>query len=311
VKFLFALVSIAFAAVGQDYRVDAAWPQLPAGMTLGQVTGVAVDAKNQVWVFHRDNARPILCFDGKTGKLLKTIGAGLIENAHGLSVDPEGNLWITDLARHQILKLDPDGKVLFTLGEKGKAGWDAEHFNRPTMAAFDREGNAYIGDGYGNSRVVKFTKDGKFLFEWGKKGTGPGEFNIPHSIAIDAQGNVLVCDRANRRVQVFDAQGKFLTEWKSEALGRPWGIVNGPRGTFFIVDGGDEADVKGEPRPQPRSRLLQVDSKGNVLGTWGSYGKEAGNMVWAHDIAIGRDGAIYVGEVNDGKRVQKFVPVRK
>jgi peptidylamidoglycolate lyase len=302
-----------FAALGlaaQEYRVDPVWPKLPEGMKLGQVTAIGVDGKDRVWVFHRDNERPILCFDGRSGKLLKTIGAGLVENAHGLSVDPEGNLWITDLKRHQILKLDENGRVLFTLGEKGVAGWDATHFNRPTMAAFDRNGDAYIGDGYGNSRVAKFSKDGKFLFEWGKKGTGPGEFNIPHSIAISREGNVVVCDRANARIQVFDAKGKFLEQWKSPELGRPWGIAAAQDGTYFVVDGGDEADVKGDPSVKPRSRLLKVDATGKVLGSWGAHGKEPGNMIWAHDLALGRDGAVYVGEVNDGCRIQKFIPVK-
>ncbi len=164
-----------------------------------------------------------------------------------------------------------------------------------------------MGDGYGNSRVARFSAQGKYLGEWGKAGSGPGEFQIPHGIAVDRSGLVYVADRGNARVQVFDAHGSYLREWKSPALGRPWAIAVAPDGTFFVADGGDE----GENAGAPRSRVLQVDAQGKILAQWGGYGREAGNFVCAHDLAVGADGAIYVGDVKGGRRVQKFVPRKR
>lgn len=307
-SFLFLLLT-ALTVWGQSeqWRVVESWPQLPAGMKLKQVTSVAVDKKDRVWLFHRDNDNPILCFEGTSGKFVKSIGRGLIENAHGLSLDADDNLWITDLARHQVMKLDQDGRVLLTLGEKGVAAWDSGHFNRPTMVAFTAKGELLIGDGYGNSRVGRYTAAGKYLGEWGKKGEGPGEFNIPHSIAIDKAGLIYVCDRGNRRMQIFDATGKYLREWKSEELGRPWGVAIAKDGTLFVVDGGDEAEGgKGQ-----RSRVLHLTAEGKKIAEFGSFGKGAGEMIWPHDLALGKDGAVYVGEVQNGQRIQKFIRVKK
>jgi peptidylamidoglycolate lyase len=303
-KFAVALAfAFSLAAADPRYQLVPNWPQLPPDLTLGPVTGVSVDAKNRVWVFHRHKEKPILCFDGKSGKLLKALGGGLIENAHGLTVGPDANLWLTDLNFHQVLVMSPDGKLLQRWGEQGKPAWDSTHFNRPTMVAFGPDKVVYVGDGYGNSRVAKFTLDGKYLGEWGKPGSGPGEFKIPHSLTLDKSGLVYVADRGNSRVQIFNSTGTYLREWKSPELGRPWAIAAAPDGSFFVVDGGDEADAKGEAR----SRVLRVDSNGKVLSAWGSHGKQPGNFIWAHDIALGPDGAVYVGDVKDGCRIQKFV----
>ncbi len=298
-----ALAALCFG-VEPPYELAAGWPKLPADLQLGPVTGVGVDRDNRVWVFHRHKEKPILCIDGKSGELLRSFGGdGVIENAHGLSIGPDGNLYLTDLNFHQVLVMSPQGEILQRWGEKGKPGWDAKHFNLPTMAAFDGKGTVYIGDGYGNSRVARFGLKGEYLGEWGKKGSGPGEFLIPHGLAVDKKGLVYVADRGNSRVQIFDASGKYLREWKSKELGRPWAIVAAADGTYFVADGGDEADAKGEAR----SKVMHVDGKGKILASWGSYGKGPGQFIWAHDMALGPDGALYVGDVKDGGRIQKFV----
>ena len=131
-----------------------------------------------------------------------------------------------------------------TLGERGVPGADAAHFNLPTDVAVLADGSFYVSDGYKNTRVVKFTADGKYDFEWGGKGAGQGQFNLPHGVAVDATGRVIVCDRTNSRLQVFDPRGKFLTEWKGPLIGRPYGVSIGAEGHVFLIDGGDLSSPK-------------------------------------------------------------------
>lgn len=291
-------------AAAQSHQVVPSWPTFTKELPrMEQVTGVAVDAKNRVYVAHRHKKMPIVVFDGATGKFLSSFGADFLPNPHGLSVDPQGNLWIPDIETHQVSKVSPEGKVLMTLGERGKPGNDATHFDRPTQAAVAPNGDIYISDGYGNFRVAQFNAQGKFIRAWGKKGSGPSEFEIPHAVAIDRKGHLYISDRGNSRVQIFDAQGKYLREWKNPgALGRPWALSFAADGTIFLVDGGDAAHGGAT-----RSRVIHLDAAGKVLGEFGRAGFQPGEFDWAHDIAVGPDGAVYVGDVHDGKRIQKFI----
>ena len=223
-KKLIAVSALAVAAFAQQgwyphegglmkYRVNIRFGEepdtMPDGWKFGRVSAVAVNAKGEVYVFHRGpKADPIVVFDGK-GKFLRGFGKGMFGNPHGMRFDHQGNLWVTDNGDHQVMKFSPQDKLLLTLGIKGKAGTDAKTFNRPTDIAFTPKGDAvYISDGYGNSRVVKVTPEGKYLLDWGKKGKGPGEFNTPHSVAVDSKGTVYVSDRENNRIQIFDPNGK-------------------------------------------------------------------------------------------------------
>ncbi len=297
------------------YSVVHGWPVLPDGMVLGQVSGVAVDSHNHVFVFHRaenswaaDKTHPItaptiLCFDGASGKLLSSWGENRFLEPHGLRVDAHDNVWVTDRALQQVFKFSHDGKLLLTIGTERVAGVDATHFDKPTDIAFTPDGSLYVGDGYGNNRVAKFSSDGKFLFDWGHKGQGPGEFDLPHSVAVDAQGNVYVADRNNARIQVFDGNGKFLKAWKSPELGRPWSLTIGPDNLLYVVDGGDL-----KPAGPDRGRLLKLDLSGKILAQWSRFGNYDGQIYWGHDLAVGKDGAVYVGDVYHGMRVQKFIP---
>ena len=188
-----------------------------------------------------------------------------------------------------------------TLGTEGVAGQDGSHFNKPADIAIAGDGTVYVSDGYGNNRIAKFNATGEFLMEWGQKGAGRGEFNEPHGIAIDASGRVYVADRRNNRVQVFEGDGTFLNEWKGSALGRPWGIDVGHDDSVFVIDGGDM--VYESPM---RNRAVKLDLDGKIITKWGSHGNYDGQFDWAHDIALGLDGAVYVMEVKGGMRVQKF-----
>jgi peptidylamidoglycolate lyase len=283
------------------YRVVRGWPILPEGYVLGQVSGVAIDSHNNVFVFHRADhsvVRPptpiqvptIMVFNADTGKLVTSWGANTFVLPHGLRIDPDDNVWVTDVALHQVFKFTHDGKLLMTLGTKSTPGCDSKHFNMPTDVAFASDGAFYVSDGYGNSRVAKFSADGTFLFDWGHKGDRPGEFNLPHSVAVGPKGRVYVADRSNSRIQIFDKDGRFIASWKSSELGRPWGLAFGHDGDVYMVDGGDLLK-----RPPDHARILRIDLDGHILEKWSSFGNQDGQIYWGHDIAVGNNGDVFVG----------------
>jgi len=319
-KLVFSVLVALFAAATPAQRPEAysvvhGWPELPPGFVLGQVSGVAVDSHNHVFVFHRaeaswatDRSRPIasatvLCFDGSSGKLVFSWGQNRFLEPHGLRVDRDDNVWVTDRALQQVFKFSHDGKLLLTLGTERSPGLDATHFNLPADIGFAQDGSVYVADGYGNNRIAKFSRDGTFLLNWGRKGKDAGEFDLPHSVSVDAEGRVYVADRSNARIQVFDPSGKFLTMWHSEELGRPWSLTVGPDQQLYVVDGGDL-----KPAPPDRGQVLKLDLSGKILAKWSRFGNYDGQLYWGHDVAVGRDGAVYVGDVYHGMRVQKFVP---
>lgn len=282
------------SALAQDgaYRLARGFPAWPPEVKLGACSAVATDAEDNLYVFHRGDAeKPILVFD-KSGGFVRSFGGGLFKSTHGLRIDRVGNVWTTDNANHTVVVFSPDGKVLLTLGERDVPGDDARHFNKPTDVAFAANDDFYVSDGYGNSRVVKFDKAGRFLFAWGKKGKGEGEFDLPHAVRLDSKGQVYVADRENKRIQVFTPPGKFVRQI-AEGIA-PYGLFIAPDDTLFVADG-----VKHE--------VLKLDQDGKVLARFGGGGREPGKFLMPHGITVGRDGAVYVAEVT-GARVQKFVP---
>lgn len=292
------------------------WPQLPESRSLGLCAGVGVDGKNRVFVFHRCGrkwtnpfpadpiAEPtVTIFDGASGRVLGEWGAGQFIMPHGLSIDQHGDVWLTDVGLHQVFKFTPEGRLLMTLGERGVPGDDPSHFNLPTDVAVLPDGSFYVSDGYKNTRVVKFGVDGAFQFQWGTKGKGAGEFHLPHGVAINSKSRVIVCDRENERLQVFDKSGSFISEWKGPQIGKPYGVACF-NGRVFVIDGGSPS-----VRASERGKAVMLDEAGQVMETFGSAGKDAGQFQLGHDIAVGPDGAVYVAE-GTGARVQKFV-VRK
>jgi DNA-binding beta-propeller fold protein YncE len=286
-------LGIATAQDGVRFVPDSSWPADRAkapGYGAYAVSAAAVDAKGQVFIFQRGPV-PVLVFD-QAGRYLRGWGENGFSSPHGCRVDPDGNLWLTDNGDHRVLKYSPEGKLLLTLGVKGEAGDDATHFNKPTDVAFAPNGDVYVSDGYGNSRVARFTRAGKFVSAWGKKGTAPGEFNLPHSIAIDPQGRVYVADRENARLQVFTAEGKFITQWNE--VGNPYGLFLTPDQRLIISDG-------------IAHTVSVYDLQGKRLARFGMQGKEFGQLDLPHLLTMDRHGALYVCEVN-GKRVQRFKP---
>ncbi|HET9427482.1 MAG TPA: peptidyl-alpha-hydroxyglycine alpha-amidating lyase family protein [Allosphingosinicella sp.] len=295
-----------------SYQVIHGWPQLPEGRILGQATGVDIDSHGQVFVFHRANrmwsedpALPVIAeptievFDAASGRHRRSWGENLFLMPHGLTIDEQDNVWVTDVLLHQVFKFSPSGERLLTLGEARVSGGDRTHFNLPTDVAVLPDGSFYVSDGYGNTRVVKFSATGEYQFEWGRPGTGPGEFDLPHAIDVDDQGRVYVADRSNARVQIFDPAGNFLAQWQSDALGRPYSIaVAGNRAV--VVDGGDQ------PESGPdRSGATEVDLNGRIVSRFGRFGNQDGQFRLAHDVAIADDGSIFVVDAW-GQRIQRF-----
>lgn len=242
---------------------------MPNGFKFGRVSAVAVDSRDEVYVFQRGpKADPIVVFD-KTGKYLRSFGKGMFGNPHGMRVDKQGFLWVTDNGDHQVMKFTRDGELLLKLGIKGQAGTDEKTFNRPTDIAFAPNGDFYVSDGYGNSRVVKFSKEGKYLLTWGKRGTGPGEFNTPHSVAVDSKGTVYVSDRENNRIQIFDANGKFLRQWKH--LGATQNIYIAPGDDMWIITHRD--NIENLTYDTLAGRIMHIDmATGKIVGAMESPG---------------------------------------
>jgi len=246
--------------------------QLPAGENFVEVAARASNSKGNVYVFHRCKHRD------------------LFVTAHTVRVDAEDNIWTTDVGAHVVLKLNPEGRVLLALGRMRIPGDDVLHFNQPTDVAFDREGNIYVADGEGNSRVLKFNKYGNLLLAWGMKGDGPGQFDLPHSIAIN-DDLVYVADRENARIQIFDLNGRYLREWK---LGHPYGLFITPDHFIYMSDA-----IAG--------RILKIDRDGKIVGALSGPEPGKGRHFDPHEIAVDKDNSIFTAEVMPW-RAQKFKP---
>ena len=322
-----------------DASVD--FLKLPADTYFGEVAGVAIDARRHLYVFSRTGSRTTVhgaaasqLFEfGPDGAFIREIGRNLygFAFAHTVRIDARGNIWTVDEGTNMVVEFSPAGKVLMVLGRRAEAveapppepapgtvarpGWGT--FNRPTDIAWDNAGNAFIADGYNNSRVVKVDVHGRWMKTWGERGSGESQFNILHSIASDAKGNVYVADRTNRRIQVFDPDGNFLRQFTIDVpfdkapnvmvgampsagsnplavSGAPWAIciTPGPNQVLYSADA-----VPG--------RIYKVALDGKVLGVLGEAGKDPKQFGWIHEIACPSENELYVAELLNW-RVQKL-----
>jgi len=277
------------------------WPSYNNGserLRRNEVTGVATDAEGRVYTCNATRT-PVMVFD-RAGNYLGSWGWPHTTEPHAIRIDPEGNFWVPDLDTHQVCKFTPTGTLLFALGERRKRGSDTGHFNRPTDVAFGLNDDAFIADGYGNSRVVKVRRStGQFLATWGRRGSGPGQFHTPHSIATDAAGLVYVADRENRRVQVFSPDGAYLREWGTGE--KPFGLFVTPEQRMYICY-------------EYPCTIGVYDLFGSRLAYWGgkpigkaARGRTPGLLCDPHMLALDNQGSLFTAELR-GHWVQKWVP---
>jgi DNA-binding beta-propeller fold protein YncE len=254
---------------------------------------VAADGKGSILVFRRADP-PVLIYD-REGKLQRTWGTGIFPDKHSIDVDREGFVWITDRTDQMVYKFTMDGRLLLTLGKKGVAGDNKsiDAFDRPNDVIVAPSGEFFVSDGYGNSRIVHFSKDGKFnKIIGGTKGSGPGEFDLPHGVAIDSKGRLLVLDRQNTtkkpRIQVFEQSGKFVEQWTELGLLQPSGFAIAPDDTVYV------GETDGEK--------ITVVKEGKVLDVIG------GLQSRAHNIALDTGtGHLYIADTNQPGRIKKVV----
>jgi peptidylamidoglycolate lyase len=310
-----------------SYTVVSGWPDLGNHVIAG-VTGVAMDPRGGVVLLHRASAKwgneammsgpAVLRLDAESGQVRAAWGENRFASPHGLCIDPQGHVWVSDIALNKVFKFSPDGELLLTLGSEYRGlakicygvrkranifsySTDPGQFAMPTGITVAGSGRIYVADGHMNRRIAAFSPEGEFLFEWGEHGKGPGQFDLPHGLALDAEGRVHVADRENSRIQVFDGNGRFLKEWKSEGLGRPYNMDFGPDGCLYVVDGGDQDPLA------PRGRVIKMTADGAILERWGSFGRGPGQFDEGHDVAVGADLSVYVVDIQGG-RIQKFQP---
>jgi sugar lactone lactonase YvrE len=275
------------AAAAAPYRLVENWAQVPAGDKFGAVSWVSVDSKGLVHAFRR--AGNVWTFT-PGGQFVRAWGEDIkAKQTHALRIDRDGFIWTTDSHGHQVKKFRADGTLAMTLGKYDVPGKSADLFNRPTDVVVTANGDFFVSDGYGNQRIAKFNKDGKFLKEWGSKGTGPGQFRLPHTIVQDSRGRLIVGDRCGSttignsgctdgRVLIFDTEGKFLEEWTH--LGVPFCLAIGPNDTLYV--GGSHG------------KIFVADARtGKVLETI----EKTGNV---HGMAVDAAGDIFASSAGGG-----------
>jgi len=278
-----------YAAVTESFA-------LPAGYNFGAVSGVAISSKGNVFVLNR-GPHPIMEFE-PGGRFVRSLGEGLFDRPHGLRIDAEDNIWATDGGAHVVIKFNPQGRILLVLGVKGSAGELHEAgflrlFNEPNDVAIGPAGEIFVtqGHGKGDSRVLKFDREGNFIKTWGGKGAAPGQFNVPHSIAVDSRGRLHVADRGNKRIQIFDMDGTFLEE--RVYFGTPCGLHINRDGNVYLANG-------------HTGQIIKLDAAGKILGMTGKPGKGLGQFGEAHFIALGKRDDLYVADTLNW-RVQKYM----
>jgi len=273
------------------YDVVRPWGQLPEGLLLSGVSHVAVDSADRLYIYQRSDP-PIVILD-RDGHYVGARGQGLLADAHGMYIDGADRLFVIDRDRHQLHVLDGSGVVALTLGDPEHPHLQAP-FNHPADVAVARNGDFYVADGYGNSRVHRFSPDGTLLSSWGNPGRGPGEFTTPHGVWEDARGRILVADRENDRVQVFAQSGEFIAQWPTKVIGP----------ATFWVDSNDNVYV-----PEHNGGIFSVLTlDGELLARWG--GSERTRK--CHSVAGDSEGNVYfvqpvAGEGSVGRRIVKYV----
>ena len=340
-----AMAQLSFPEIAYD-AIDPL--KLPDNLYLGEAVGVATNSKGNIFVYTRTgnpaatlgtrrtfarSAARLFEFD-PSGKFIREIGQDLygFVFAHTVRVDRQDNIWVVDEGSNMVIKFDPEGRVVMTMGRKPEAlpvpppapaapaaapaaaptggrtggappapvgtGVPGDNFNRPTDVAWDAAGNIYVADGYGNSRIAKFDKNGKYLKSWGSRGSAPGQFNIVHSLAIDTQGNVYVGDRANNRIQVFDGEGSFKMQFVNVGAPSAICITPGPRQFLYASNSNPSTSME-------NGEIYKMTLDGRIVGKFGTAGKLLKEFGSVHEMDCRSENELYVGEITNW-RVQKL-----
>ncbi len=291
-------MSVPPATPDTRYEPVFGWPNVPHGIRIVEATSVGVDSQDRVYIFNR-GPDPMLVFD-RDGNFVTTWGKGEFARPHDVTVDADDNLFLADDVDHTVRKTTSDGEVIFMLGTSGKpAPWQQGGiFNRPTHVAIQpTTGDLFISDGYGNSNVHKFDKDGKHILTWGSPGTDPGQFSLPHNVGMLGEDRVAVCDRENFRIQVFTTDGEFVEQWH---MHRPMGLAIGlgDDTNIYVAEAGAPPVMAGVPNLGQKVKVL--DRSGNEITRFGNplAGEGPDQFLAPHSIAVDSHGDVYVAEVS-------------
>jgi DNA-binding beta-propeller fold protein YncE len=314
------------------YKTVANYFKLPEGRAWGSISTVEPDIDGRsIWIVDRCGANscvgsdlPVVLKFDQSGKLVRSFGAGLFVFPHGIHVDAQGNVWVVDgvppgggrgnapkpTGGHHIIKFSPEGKILLRLGTAGMTGTDPMHFNQPSDVITAPNGDIFVADGHGgdsNARIVKYDRAGKFIKEWGSRGSARGQLDAPHALAMDSKGRLFVADRANNRIQIFDQEGKALDEWYQ--FSRPSGVYIDKNDVIYVADSESNKSRKhgewkrgiriGSARDGKVTAFIPDDNpnvdEGSLAGTSGPEG-----------VAADADGNVFGAEVGQ-RGVKKYL----
>jgi sugar lactone lactonase YvrE len=293
--------------------------KLPPNLYLGEGIGVARNSKGHVFIFTRSGDSRLFEFDDK-GTFVREIGKGLygFEMAHAVRVDAQDNIWTVDEGTNMVVKFNPEGRVVMTMGRRPEAITGIEptpvqaqapppepyRFNRPADVTWDPQGNIYVADGYINSRVAKYDKNGRFLKSIGTRGTEPYQLNIPHSITADANGNIYVADRQNRRIQVFNSD--LVLRAIYDNVGAPWAVCISPGPHQYLFSSNSNPDTNLAALNAVSGEIYKMELDGTVVGKFGKPGKQIGEFSTVHAIDCRNPDELVVVEIT-AWRAQKIL----
>jgi len=292
---------------------------MPKNLYMGEGIGVATNSKGHVFVYTRSQETRLFEFDPK-GNFIRELGEGLygFAFAHAVRVDSQDNIWAVDEGANMVIKFNPEGRVTMVLGRRpeaiegrappplpaGSTPPDEPYlFDRPTDVGWDPAGNIFVTDGYGNSRVVKYDKNGRFIAQVGTKGSAPGQLNLPHTMAMDAKGNVYVGDRSNSRIQVFDNDLKLKAVY--DQTGAPWAVCISPGPHQYLYTSNSNTDNNNAQIAAVTGEIYKMELDGTILGKFGKAGKGPGEFSSAHELDCRNENELLVSEITSW-RVQKI-----
>ena len=297
----------------QSFNLTNNWPHDSTSDLVGSPVGLGINSNDELVIFHRGDrqwttpfpsekikSNTIAIIDNESGKILKSFGANMFIMPHGLEVDYDDNIWVTDVALHQIFKFNSEGELIFTLGNEAKAGNDNYSFNLPADITVLKDGSFYVADGYGNSRIIKFTKDGHFIAKYGTYGSSKSQFIIPHGIDNDEEENIYVADRENNRIKKYNNNGELIKIWQNEISQQLYSLKFDHRNKLiYAIDYYIDNDIiKG-------SNIFILDHNLNLIHKLGRSGNYSGPVTRYHDIEVDSKGNLFLADILNNL-VQKF-----